>query len=235
MSLFDWLGPRRNLWVRDQPFGRRPRIEMLRAARKSCPGRIARPARLGGGQSRPNNRPPERGKLASKLTANLSENWRLKKKHPLDALCGPAKALVSTVCGLTYGTGELTLTHRFPRRGDWFRKKEGESGKVGPGLPITESDEMLLPSQVAAVKVKLQSCGTAILAIQSPLDDLLPDAAYSVPNLLAEFQANLRLAIPMEKKMLGLTSKRSAKSWKHLIAKISNGLEHSGSTHSQPS
>jgi hypothetical protein len=89
---------------------------------------------------------------------------------------------------------------------DWFGGKRvgaasSDAFSVGRGrierfAAICEDDEMLLPKQVAFMKTHLNSVTTEVLAIMDPsVDEMLPEYAFFVPNLLAEFNENPNLAM----------------------------------------
>jgi len=89
---------------------------------------------------------------------------------------------------------------------DWFRRSRGGSpssegfspgrGNIPRFAPISENDEMLLPEQIAFMKARLDSVSTEVLALQDPrIDEMLPEYALFVPNLLAEFNENPNLAM----------------------------------------
>jgi len=55
---------------------------------------------------------------------------------------------------------------------------------------------MLLPEQIAFMKAHLGSVKTDVLALQDPrIDEMLPECALFVPNLMAEFNENQNLAM----------------------------------------
>jgi hypothetical protein len=69
-------------------------------------------------------------------------------------------------------------------------------GKISRFAPISENAHMLLPEQIAYMKTHLGSVGTAILALQDPrVDEMLPEYASFIPNLMAEFNENPKLAM----------------------------------------
>jgi hypothetical protein len=82
---------------------------------------------------------------------------------------------------------------------DWFRGNRGASsgrGKIPRFAPISENDNMLLPEQIAFMKAHLGSVKTDVLALQDPrIDEMLPECALFVPNLMAEFNENPNLAM----------------------------------------
>lgn len=85
---------------------------------------------------------------------------------------------------------------------DWFRRKTSSTGQEPSrrgSIPrfarVSEDDEMLLQRQIEFMKRTLDSVKTDVLALQDPSDEMLPECAFFVPNLLAEFNENPNLAI----------------------------------------
>ena len=89
---------------------------------------------------------------------------------------------------------------------NWFRRSIGHppsteeisSGrrKIPRFAPISENDNMLLAEQITYMKAHLASIKTDILALQDPrVDEMLPECALFVTNLMAEFNENSRLAM----------------------------------------
>ena len=68
-------------------------------------------------------------------------------------------------------------------------------GKVSRFSPISELDEMLEPQQVCQLCGMINGIKTEILGIADPTDGMLPECSLFVPNLLAEFNENPKLAM----------------------------------------
>lgn len=81
-----------------------------------------------------------------------------------------------------------------------FGRRSPEQGGRGEGriprfAPVSENDEMLLPRQVQFLKAKAHSVNTEVFAIADASDEMLPECAFFVPNLLAEFRENPNVAM----------------------------------------
>ena len=61
--------------------------------------------------------------------------------------------------------------------------------------PVSERDQMLLPSQIQFLKARIGSVNTEVLALMDTSDEMLPECAVFIPNLLAEFRQNPKLAM----------------------------------------
>jgi hypothetical protein len=68
-------------------------------------------------------------------------------------------------------------------------------GSIPRFAPISERDEMLLPRQVEYLKTNISSISTEVLSLMDTSDEMLPECAFFVPNLLAEFRQDPQLAM----------------------------------------
>lgn len=85
---------------------------------------------------------------------------------------------------------------------DWFRKRRGKSSdsqgraKTARFVAISENDNLLLPDQIAFMKACVGTVRTDILELQDPrIDQMVPECAMFVPNLMGEFNENPKLAM----------------------------------------
>jgi hypothetical protein len=80
-----------------------------------------------------------------------------------------------------------------------FGRKGAEPESVGAKIPrfapISEHDELLLPRQIEYLKTNLKFVSTEVLALMDPSDEMLPEYAFFVPNMVAEFNENPNLAM----------------------------------------
>lgn len=81
---------------------------------------------------------------------------------------------------------------------DWFRgRREDEvrGAKIPRFATVSEDDAMLLPRQIEFLKSKVGTVTTEVWSLMDASDEMLPECALFVPNLLAEFREDPRLAM----------------------------------------
>ncbi len=71
----------------------------------------------------------------------------------------------------------------------------GGQGRIPRFATVTEHDEMLLPRQIEFLKANAASVKTEVLSLMDASDEMLPECAFFIPNLLAEFRENPKLAM----------------------------------------
>ena len=71
----------------------------------------------------------------------------------------------------------------------------GGRGRIPRFTPVSEHDEMLLPRQIEFLMANAASVKTEVWSLMEASDEMLPECAFFIPNLLAEFRENPKLAM----------------------------------------
>lgn len=81
---------------------------------------------------------------------------------------------------------------------DWFRggqENEASGGKIPRFAPVSEDDELLLPHQMEFLKANVGSVNAEIWSLMDASDEMLPECAFLILSLLAEFREDPSLAM----------------------------------------
>ncbi len=114
------------------------------------------------------------------------------RRHAFHEACLDSRALHMS---LDRRLKEMMTTHTSRPRTDRhpIRRKQPLPTRFPP---ISENDEILLPEQIASIKVQLRGVKTDVIQLQEPrIDAMLPARAMLIPHLMAEFNENPNLAM----------------------------------------
>lgn len=74
-------------------------------------------------------------------------------------------------------------------------KHRWRGGRMDRFESVSPNDEMLIPQQVSSLLGMVERVNSEVLEIQGVSDEMLPECTFFVPNLLAEFRENPKLAM----------------------------------------
>ncbi len=76
-----------------------------------------------------------------------------------------------------------------------FLKSRRKRNGLDRFAPLPSGEELLLPKQVEWLVQNVNRANTEVLSVQDTSDEMLPECAFFLPNLLAEFTQNNKLAM----------------------------------------